>query len=42
MFVPLSEAATTVDGPLINIAGAIVGVGGLLLTYAWLAGLYRD
>lgn len=40
MFVPLAEA--TVDGAVINLAGALVGVGGIALTYAWLHALYRD
>ncbi|MEF8882788.1 MAG: hypothetical protein V5A34_09740 [Halapricum sp.] len=40
MFVPLAE--TAVDGTVINLAGAIVAVGGLVLTYAWLQELYMD
>jgi len=40
MLVPLAE--TAVDGPLINFAGLVVGVGSLALTLGWLAYLYRD
>ena len=40
MFVPLAE--TAVNGDVINLAGAVVGLGGLVLTYAWLRGLYGD
>ena len=40
MLVPLAESA--VNGPLINLTGAIVTVGSLVLTFGWLAYLYRD
>lgn len=42
MLVPLAESATSVDEPLINLAGLVVGVGSLALTLAWFAYLYRD
>jgi hypothetical protein len=42
MLVPLAESAGTVNEPIINAAGTIVTVGGLALTLAWLALLYRD
>ncbi|MCU4716525.1 hypothetical protein [Halapricum hydrolyticum] len=40
MLVPLAE--TAVNGDVINLAGAIVAIGGLVLTYAWLQELYLD
>lgn len=40
MLVPLAE--TAVNGDLINLAGAVVAIGGLVLTYAWLQQLYLD
>jgi len=40
MLVPLAE--TAVDGPLINLTGALVTIGSLALTLGWLAYLYRD
>jgi len=38
MFTPL---ATGVQPNVINAAGAFVGLGGLALTFGWLAYLYR-
>ncbi|MFW6017270.1 MAG: hypothetical protein ACOCPX_00460 [Halapricum sp.] len=40
MFIPLAE--TAVNGDIINLAGAIIAIGGLVLTYAWLQELYLD
>lgn len=42
MFVPLVESGVTVSEPVINAAGAVIGVGGLLLTLGWILALYRD
>ena len=42
MFTPLAESAVSVNEPLVNLAGLVVGVGGLALTLGWLAYLYRD
>ncbi|WP_255475197.1 hypothetical protein [Halapricum sp. CBA1109] len=42
MLVPLAESTATVNGAVINAVGAVVTVGSIALTLAWLAGLYRD
>lgn len=42
MIVPLVESGVTVSEPVINAAGLVVTVGGLLLTLAWVYALYRD
>jgi len=37
----LEPLATGVNAGVINAAGAFVGIGGLALTFGWLAYLYR-
>jgi len=41
MFIPLQESADAVQVGLVNAAGAVVLLGGLLLTALWLKYLYR-
>jgi len=41
MYAPLQESAEAVQVGLINAAGAVLLIGGLLLTALWLKYLYR-
>jgi len=41
MSVVLAASESTVQTGLVNLAGAIVGLGGLVLVAAWWAYLYR-
>ncbi|WP_269750338.1 hypothetical protein [Halosimplex litoreum] len=41
MYMPLQESAEAVQGGLINVAGFVLLLGGLLLTALWWKILYR-